>query len=481
MEIIYLITGFLLGGIVVFLYLKSKLVPKTDWTQANDSLQKAQIELSSRPSKEILSADFVSRALYELIEKDLSATKEELNQERSKIIQLSEQLSQLKQKEESLNEKISTFKDEMNDLHERSKTEFKVLASSVFDEKRKAFVDENKKEMNTIFDPLKSDLQLFKEKIEATRKEDIQDMTSLKSEIDNLQKLNVQLSDDAKNLATALKSEVKVQGNWGEDRLLNILESEGLVKYIDFDKESSLRDDEQERLRRPDFILKLPNGKSLVIDCKVSLTAYVNYFNATTPKEKEEALKLHLKSVSDHINKLADKNYHALAGIKTPEYIFLFMPIEGAMTLALNQQPQLFETALKKQIVLITPTTFAATMKVVKLLWQKEHQAKNVDEIFRQCGELYNKFLGFLEDMSRIETALNNATTAYTDAKNGLSAGTKRGSTILGRFEVIKNLQNKSTKEIPDKFLKDIDILPDDDDKIQITHTVDDVEIEDPE
>ena len=212
-------------------------------------------------------------------------------------------LSQLKQKEESLNEKISTFKDEMNALHERSKTEFKVLASSVFDEKRKAFVDENKKEMNTIFDPLKSDLQLFKEKIEATRKEDIQDMTSLKSEIENLQKLNVQLSDDAKNLATALKSEVKVQGNWGEDRLLNILESEGLVKYIDFDKESSHRDDEQERLRRPDFILKLPNGKSLIIDCKVSLTAYVNYFNATTPKEKEEVV---VEVEVDDSSKVAD-------------------------------------------------------------------------------------------------------------------------------------------------------------------------------
>ena len=306
----------------------------------------------------------------------------------------------------------------------------------------------------------------FKEKVEATRKEDIQDMTSLKKEIESLQKLNTQLSDDAKNLATALKSEVKMQGNWGEDRLNMILEVEGLQKYIDFSREDMYRDDEQEKNRKPDFILKLPNGKCIIIDSKVSLTAYVNYFNAPTAEEKVEYLKQHLRSVTDHINGLADKNYQSLAGLTTPDYVFMFMPVESALTLAMNQNPEIFNNALKRKIVLITPTTLVATLKVVKILWQKENQVKNVEEIFRQCGELYNKFVLFLEDMDKIETALTSASKAHRDAMYSLKDGSKKGNTIIGRFETIKKLEAKTNKEIPEKHLREIELLPDDNEVI---------------
>jgi Uncharacterized protein conserved in bacteria len=251
---------------------------------------------------------------------------------------------------------LTTFKTELENLHTLSQQQFKNLATDILEEKKKLFVEENKKELNTILDPLKNDLTQFKEKIEATRKEDIKDLTSLKNEIESLQKLNTQLSDDAKNLATALKSEVKMQGNWGEDRLNMILEVEGLQRYIDYSREEKYRDEEQERNRKPDFILKLPNGKHIIIDSKVSLTAYVNYFNASTKEEKDKFLKEHLKSVSDHIEKLADKNYQSLAGLTTPDYVFMFMPVEAALTLALNQNPNIFNEALKRKIVLITPT-----------------------------------------------------------------------------------------------------------------------------
>ena len=309
----------------------------------------------------------------------------------------------------------------------------------------------------------KNNLQEFKTKIENTRKEDIQDITSLKKEIESLHKLNNQLSDDAKNLATALKSEVKMQGNWGEDRLNMILEVEGLQKYIDYSREEMYKDEEQEKNRKPDFILKLPNNKNIIIDSKVSLTAYVNYFNATSTDEKMKHLHHHIKSVKDHIENLADKNYQSLAGLQTPDYVFLFMPIESALTLALNQSPDIFNQALKRKIVLITPTTLVATLKVVKIIWQQENQVKNVEEIFRQCGELYNKFVSFLEEMDKVENALSAANKAHRDAMYSLKDGTKKGNTIIGRFETIKKLEAKTNKEIPEKYLREIDLLPDED------------------
>ena len=336
----------------------------------------------------------------------------------------------------------------------------------MLEEKKKTFLDENKKELHTILGPLKTNLDQFREKVEATRKEDIQELTSLKKEIALLQQLNIQLGDDARNLATALKAEVKMQGNWGEDRLNMILEAEGLQKYIDYTREEVYRDAAEENIRRPDFVLKLPNSKHIVIDSKVSLTAYVNYFNAADLKTKQEQLRLHIRSVTDHIEKLADKNYQSLAGLNTPDYVFLFMPVESALTLALNQAPDLFSQALKKKIVLITPTTLVATLKVVKLLWQKENQVKNVEEIFRQCGELYNKFVLFLEEMERVEGALSQASKAHRDAMNHLKEGTKKGNTIIGRFERIRNLEAKVSKQIPGRYLTELELLPDDDKEV---------------
>jgi DNA recombination protein RmuC len=327
------------------------------------------------------------------------------------------------------------------------------------EDKRKALVDTSKSELGSILDPFREGMKEFREKVESTRKEDIADMTSLKNEIGNLEKLSYQLSDDAKNLASALKSEVKMQGNWGEDRLNMILEVEGLQKYIDYAREESFRDEQQDQMRRPDFIIKLPDGKHIVIDSKVSLTAYTNYFNAELAEEKKEFLKQHLRSVSDHIEKLADKNYQSLIGLRTPDYVFMFMPVESALTLAMNQDPEIFTSAIKRKIVLITPTTLVATLKVIKVLWQKENQVKNVEEIFRQCGELYDKFVTFLDQMESIETGLQTAIDAHRTAMYSLTEGSRKGHTIIGRFEAIRRLEAKTDKRIKDKYLKEIEFL----------------------
>jgi DNA recombination protein RmuC len=526
--IIYILIGLVFGGLFSFLIFKLTVqkdyVPKTELETLQTEISLLQLDNAIRFTKDDVSKHYVLKELYDNLNDSLTTTKDDLNKEKNinivhqgsilqltgeseqkltkieveqsyvpkesfeilnrklnsaeidlekrnnRILELSNQFTELQQKEEHLNEKLATFKKEIENLHTLSQEQFKNLATEVLEEKKKNFVSENKKELNTILDPFKIDLNQFREKVEATRKEDIQDMTSLKKEIDLLQKLNVQLSDDAKNLATALKSDVKMQGSWGEDRLNMILEVEGLQKHIDFSREEVYHDGEQEKNRKPDFILKLPDGKHIIIDSKVSLTAYVNYFNASTAEEKVEYLKQHLRSVADHVNSLAEKNYQSLAGLKTPDYVFMFMPVESALTLALNQNPEIFNNALKKKIILITPTTLVATLKVVKILWQKENQVKNVEEIFRQCGELYNKFASFLEDMDKIETALHSASKAHRDAMYSLKDGTKKGNTIIGRFETIRKLEAKTNKTIPAKYLNEIELLPDDN-EVQVLDT----------
>lgn len=497
MESLYLLLGIIIGIAIGYLVARKLLAAASVPRSVADALQKQlgllEQENASRLSRSEVQQQYISREAGTLLQENIRALQEELKDEKwaghqqqqeilklareseqkfskaevedrnRQILQLSNELVAMKEKEDALKEKLELFAAELEKLHQFSHERFKTLATDVLEEKKKTFLDENKKELHTILGPLKTNLDQFREKVEATRKEDIQELTSLKKEIALLQQLNVQLADDARNLATALKAEVKMQGNWGEDRLNMILEAEGLQKYIDYTREEVYRDAADENIRRPDFVLKLPNGKHIVIDSKVSLTAYVNYFNAPDPKTKQEQLRLHIRSVTDHIEKLADKNYQSLAGLHTPDYVFLFMPVESALTLALNQAPDLFGQALKKKIVLITPTTLVATLKVVKLLWQKENQVKNVEEIFRQCGELYNKFVLFLEEMERVEGALSQASKAHRDAMNHLKEGTKKGNTIIGRFERIRNLEAKVSKQIPGKYLTELELLPDDD------------------
>jgi len=431
-------------------------------TQANATILRLTAESEQKFSRSDIDQNYVSKKSFDIIEKALEEAKTSLSISSNEISKLNNELTELRKNEEFLNEKLTTFKGELEKLYAQSQEQFQNIAATVLEDKKKMFVDENKRELGSILDPLNANLKDFREKVEATRKEDIHDLTSLKKEIESLQKLNNQLSDDAKNLASALKSEVKMQGNWGEDRLNTIFEIEGLQRYIDYTREGVFRDEEKEKDRKPDFILRLPEGKCIVIDSKVSLTAYTKYFNASSKEEKAEFLKQHIKSVTEHIKLLSDKNYQMLTGLKTPDYVFMFMPVESALTLALNHDPQIFDNALKKKIVLITPTTLVATLKVVKILWQKENQVKNVEEIFKQCGALYDKFVTFLVNLKAIDTALSNATKAHKDALEDLSTGTRKGNTIIGRLERIKTLEAKVTKQIPVEYLREIDLLPDD-------------------
>lgn len=389
----------------------------------------------------------------------------EINEKSKSILDLSRELEKEIAERRALNDKLNTLKDEMTNLHIYFKDQFTIQANTVLEERSNTFKIANKTELDTILSPLKTKIEEFGKQIDADRKEEIKDITSLKSEIKNLAELNNQLSEDANKLVTALKSDSKIQGNWGEDRLKMIIENEGLERHIDYTKQDVYKSDDYETNKQPDYIIKLPENKSLIIDSKVSLKSYVDFFNSSDVPEKSLHLKKHIESVKNHIDGLSSKEYQKINGINTTDYVLLFMPIENAYTLVLNENPEMFNYALNKKIIILTPTTLVATLKVVKLLWQKEQRVENIEKVFKLCGSLYDKFVGFAIDMLEIKRRIRDADSAYDAAMNKLKDGKKRGETIIGRIENIRKLEATVKNKMPDAFLAEIELLETDDEE----------------
>lgn len=464
-----LVAGTLLGYLIAISIKNRNSVDKHLYDDLNKNYQQLQLQQTQSVSKTTLEQLYVSKELHQHTLKQIQEQKFEkdelqryLQAKDSELVQLHTACASLKKENENLQDKMSDFKEEVIRLQELSEEKFKNLATEILNHNSKEFALNNKSNMDILLNPLKQDITQFKKTIEETRKEDIQDITSLKKELEALQKMNQQLSGDAQRLSKALQSDVKVQGNWGEDRLKLILEAEGLEKYIDYSTQGAFKDTEENITRKPDLILNLPGGQHIIIDSKVSLNAYIQYFNAQDNNEKKSYLQQLAKNIIHHIDDLSAKNYQHLQGLNAPPFVFMFMHFESALSLALNENPDIFDRALKKNIVIITPTTLVAAMKMVKMIWQKENRVKNVEEIFKQCGALHDKFVSFLEDMSRLGDSLQSANNSYTKALNKLSEGARRGDTITGKIDNIKRLEAKTTKQIPQQFISDISLLEDD-------------------
>ncbi|MGX5817551.1 DNA recombination protein RmuC [Chitinophaga lutea] len=454
--ILTLILGLLAGSLGSYLLLRKYYVPLH---RAQQERQALEAELAQRLTRQQMQDDYVLREVHDNLLYNLNEKNQELQHRTRDIIAVGNRLSSSEKENEMLQDQLQHLRGELLKIHQANREEFRNMASDILREKSQHFLHASRQELDHLLAPLKTDIGHFKKTIEDTRKEDIQDLTSLKKEIESLRSLNHQLSEDAQRLAGALKSDVKVQGNWGEDRLRLILESEGLLPYIDYTREETHRDLDAARNRRPDFILRLPDGKHLIIDSKVSLNAYVNYFNTSDPLEKRQYVKQLVRNIQEHIDELASRDYHSLDGLRTPDFVFLFMHFESALTLALNEQPELFDRALRRKVVLITPSTLAATFKIVRLLWQHENRVKNVEEIFRQCGLLYDKFASFLEEMQQMGHHLRQAGNAYDDAMKKLKDGKRRGDTIIGRFEAIEKLDAKTNKPLPKDIVSEMNVL----------------------
>lgn len=386
----------------------------------------------------------------QLEDKDLQLKRsEELNRSiQAQNIELNKDNATLEANLLNLQEKLEEQKAEFIQLNNQAQLQFKELANSILQEKTQTFKKTNQEELQHILKPLKDNIQQFKQDLNQKFNQDAKDKGALQEAIANLQKMNQQLSADALSLTQALKGDNKTQGDWGEIQLEQILEFSGLQKGIHFNIQNSFKD-EQGQQKRPDFIINLPEDRQIIIDCKVSLTAYDRFIAAEEQSDKDLALKQHLESIKSHIKNLQSKSYEQLEALNTTDYVMLFVPIEPALNLALAEDKDLYQYALDRNIILVSNTTLMATMRTVSFIWKKQNQEKNAKLIAKTAGQLYEKFVGFLEDLNDLGTQIERSQKSYNKALNKLSESPSRGKTILGKIEQLKELGAETNKQLP--------------------------------
>ncbi len=347
-------------------------------------------------------------------------------------------------------DKLMEQRKEVEKLQEKFAKDFEILASKILEEKTNKFTAKNKENMDQILNPLQEKIKSFEKKVEDTHKESLERQSALREQIRGLSKLNEQMSKDAVNLTRALKGDSKKQGDWGEMQLETLLEKAGLQKEVHFSTQGGFRD-EDNNLRKPDFIINLPDNKHLIIDSKVSLTGYERFFSAEDELAEQAGLKDHVQSVQKHIKELGSKNYSDLYGINSPDYVIMFVPVEPALMIALQQDSNLYLNALDKNVVIVSTSTLLATLSTVASIWKQEDQKRNVLEIARQAGALYDKFEGLVQDLLKVGKQINASQDSYKAAMGKLTEG--RGN-LISRVEKLKTLGAKTKKALPDNLLE---------------------------
>ena len=338
----------------------------------------------------------------------------------------------------------------LNEAREALTNQFKNLANEILEDKSKRFTEQNAANLDALLKPLQTKLTEFKEQVNNSYGNEARERFALKSEIERLANLNLRMSDEARSLTQALKGDSKTQGNWGELVLESILESSGLRKGEEYLVQDSHTQSDGSRLQ-PDVVIKLPEGRSLVVDSKVSITAYARHTEATDPDLAEQELAAHIQSLRQHIQGLSGKNYSALYGASSVDFVLMFVPIEPAFLLALKTAPNLYQEALSKNIVLVCPSTLMATLRTVAHLWRQDHQNRNALEIAKQCGALYDKFVGFVDDLEKLGQRLDQAQSSYHDAFNKLKSG--RGN-LIRSAEKVRELGVKPNKNLPPPLIE---------------------------
>jgi DNA recombination protein RmuC len=337
----------------------------------------------------------------------------------------------------------------LNEAKEALTIQFKNLANDILDDKTRRFTEQNAVSLDALLKPLQTKLTEFKEQVSTSYANESRERFALKSEIERLSALNVKMSDETRSLTQALKGDSKVQGNWGELVLESILESSGLRKGEEYLVQDSRTQVDGSRLQ-PDIVVRLPEGRHLVVDSKVSITAYARHAESVDADTAQIELNAHIQSLRQHIQGLSSKNYSSLYGVGSVDFVLMFIPIEPAFLLALKSAPNLYQEALAKNIVLVCPSTLMATLRTVAHLWRQDHQNKNALEIARQCGALYDKFVGFVDDMEKLGQRIDQAQTSYHDAFNKLKSG--KGN-LIRTAEKVRELGVKPSKTLPPGLL----------------------------
>ncbi len=359
---------------------------------------------------------------------------------------------QLSKKEvdfENLWERHKEQKSEINDLQEKFTKEFENLANKILEEKSAKFTEQNTVNMKNILTPLQDKIQIFEQKVEQTHKESIDYHAALRQQIIGLSEMNAQMSKETLNLTKALKGDSKMQGNWGELVLERVLEKSGLEKGREYEVQQSFTNSEGNRVF-PDVVINLPDGKKMIVDSKVSLAAYEKWVNEESELLKIEFLKEHVISIKRHVEQLGSKNYHDLYQMESPDFVLLFIPMEPAFAIALNEDPTLYTKAFDRNIVIVTPSTLLATLRTIDSMWTNQKQQENALEIARQAGALYDKFEGFVTDLVRIGNKIKDTKTEYESAMNKLVDG--KGN-LISSVERLKKMGAKAKKSLPENII----------------------------
>lgn len=377
----------------------------------------------------------------------IGGLRKELETERVKVLELTNSLASTEADYRNLEEKLDERKREMNELQERFTVQFKNLANDIFEEKSRKFTDQNKSNLFDLLKPLGEKIVEFEKRVEETHKDTIGRNAALREQLENLQRLNLQMTREAENLTRALKGDSQAQGAWGEFILESILEKSGLEKDREYSVQESFTTAEG-RLR-PDVIIRLPENKFVVIDSKVSLNAYNNFVNAQSEEDRVVALKAHLASIRQHMKGLSEKNYQTISE-KGLDFVIMFIPIEPAYILAIQTEKELYEEALEKRIVFVSPTLLIPSLQLIKNVWKQEYQNRHVLEIANKAGDLYDKFVGFSEDLIKLGYLMKSSQKFYEESMKKLSMGS---GNLVRRVEELKKLGARASKKIDAKLL----------------------------
>jgi len=423
MEIALLFTGIVVGGVLGWILARAKF--------SNSS------------------SVLIAQEKNKFLDSQLADLKKRLENENEKVVRLNGELAASEADYRNLQEKLQDQKKDLESLQEKFTIQFRNLANEILEEKTKKFTEQNRTGLFDLLKPLGEKIQQFEKKVEDTHLDNISRNAALREQLENLQRLNLHMTREAENLTRALKGDSKTQGAWGEFILESILQKSGLEKDREYFIQESFTTTEGRF--RPDVIIRLPENRHVIIDSKVSLTGYSNFVNSSTDEEKALALKGHLVSIRQHMKGLGEKKYHKnVMSESSLDFIIMFIPIEPAYILALQSEKDLYEEALDKRIVFVSPTLLIPSLQLIKNVWKQEYQNRHVLEIANKAGDLYDKFVGFTEDLIRLGQLMDSSKKFYEESMKKLSVGS---GNLVRRVEELKKLGAKTGKNMDSKLL----------------------------